>query len=284
MTSAYHGADDGPEAYRYVLMAKVYSYLEKHQDAVRILSDGLNIHPDSPHLYRHRGEFKIVLRDFLGAIEDLARAIDLSAAIPDEVDFYQAQLLPEVEKVVLGGASALMSTPTPVDELSLTALKDVYKGTLRSSSWYHFALAHFLNRDYEAAIEAFQTTIDVGADDDLRVAASDWLYLALSRAGRPQTAAVVLEKATRPGLQTNSDLYVRRLAAYAGDVEPKEPFNSGDNRRALATVGYAVGNWYLLIGNRDMAMEAFEAVIATGDKSAFGYIAAEGDLAELHAA
>lgn len=270
-----------PEVYRYMLIAKVYSYLEKHEEAVRVLTDGLNVHPRSPHLYRHRGEFKIALRDFDGTVRDLKEAVVLMEGLPDEIDYYQAQLLPEIEKVMLGGESELLATPTPVDATNLSALADVYKGTLLSSSWYHLALGHFLQGEYEEAVTAFRRTIEVGADDDLKVAASDWLYLGLGRLGRVDEAQAVLKEASREDLHTNSPLYVRRLAIYAGLSDPRTAVGPSDDARAQATVGYGLGSWHLLNGRTDEATGAFTAVLGTRDRSAFGYVAAETDLGRL---
>jgi hypothetical protein len=49
----------------------------------------------------------------------------------------------------------------------------------------------------------------------------------------------------------------------------------------LATYGYGVANWHLSNGERGRAREIFEKVVAGPQWNAFGYIAAEGELARL---
>ncbi len=50
---------------------------------------------------------------------------------------------------------------------------------------------------------------------------------------------------------------------------------------SLATQGYGVGNWYLCQADTAKAKEIFERVVAGKHFSAFGFIAAEADLARM---
>ncbi len=47
----------------------------------------------------------------------------------------------------------------------------------------------------------------------------------------------------------------------------------------IATQGYGVGNWYLVNGDVAAATEIFERIVAGTSWAAFGYIAAEAELA-----
>jgi hypothetical protein len=49
----------------------------------------------------------------------------------------------------------------------------------------------------------------------------------------------------------------------------------------IATQGYGVGNWYFYNGNIEQAKEIFQKVMEGTYWPAFGYIAAEADLARL---
>ena len=49
----------------------------------------------------------------------------------------------------------------------------------------------------------------------------------------------------------------------------------------IATQGYGVGNYYLVTGEPDKAKAVFERIIAGPGWNAFGYIAAEADLARM---
>jgi hypothetical protein len=56
---------------------------------------------------------------------------------------------------------------------------------------------------------------------------------------------------------------------------------ASDADLALATQGYGVGNWYLYNGDTAQATSVFERVIGGKHFSAFGFIAAEADLARI---
>ena len=47
----------------------------------------------------------------------------------------------------------------------------------------------------------------------------------------------------------------------------------------LATYGYGVGHWYLVNGQRARAREIFERVVSGAQWPAFGFMAAEAELA-----
>ena len=48
-----------------------------------------------------------------------------------------------------------------------------------------------------------------------------------------------------------------------------------------ATLGFALGTYYLLKGNKEKAKELFEKVVAGKQWSSFGFIAAEAELAKM---
>ena len=78
--------------------------------------------------------------------------------------------------------------------------------------------------------------------------------------------------------------YFKRLMMYKGLLSPDSLLLSpgdheDDKDLTLATQGYGVGHWYLMNGNRNKATEIFRQVVAGKSWSAFGYIAAEAELA-----
>lgn len=273
-----------PEPHRYVLAAKLHSYLNRHDEAVRVLSEGIERNPDSPHLHRHRGHFKISLRRFDDAIPDFERAVELMEGMEDEIEYYQAELVGEMERLLLDRPPELLVEPTPINEESLNELKDVYKGTLKSSTWYHFALAHYLRGDFATAADHYRKTLEYCVDDDMRVATTDWLYMSLRRAGREDEARELLD-ATSTDMHIVEPSYHRRMRMYKGELAPEDLLApDASDRRTIATQGYGVGNWYLCNGDRDKAVDVFRRVIEHGQPAAFGYMAAEVDLARMDAA
>lgn len=270
-----------PEAYRYMLVAKLYTYVGEHEPALRVLTDGIAAHPDLPHLYRHRGHFRVSVRDFDGAVADFEQAVARLDGRDDEVEYYRAELLPEMESTMLGRPSTLLETTTPITPANLERLKDVYKGTLKSSTWYHYGLAHYLRGEFDLAADKYRTTLEHCVDDDMTVATLDWLIMSLRRAGKKAEAQKVLDE-TSLDMHINEPSYFRRMQMYKGELTPDALLNlESADKRTLATQGYGVGNWYLTEGDTESAVKVFKKIVQTGDRFAFGTIAAEVDLERL---
>lgn len=224
---------------------------------------------------------KLSLRQFTEAISDFEQAIRLMNDMEDEIEYYQAELVPEIEKLILNQDSTLLSAPTPITPETLTALKDVYKGTLKSSTYYHYALAHYLLGNFSEAAELYKSTLSYCVDDDMTVATTDWLYMSLRRSGQNSEADALLEQ-TSTDMHINEPSYHRRMRMYKRELKPDDLLAPDTtDRRTLATQGYGVGNWLLCNGDTSQAKEVFKRIINHGQPAAFGYIAAEADLKRL---
>ena len=76
--------------------------------------------------------------------------------------------------------------------------------------------------------------------------------------------------------------YHQRLLMYKGELEADTLLVHKDaSDLDLATQGYGVGNWYLYNGNETRAKKIFARVIEGSYWPAFGFIAAEADLARF---
>ena len=209
-------------------------------------------HPNDARLYRYRGHRYITVRELGKAIADLTKASRLVAGQPD---------VPEPEASAAGGP------PT---------------STLQFAIWYHLGLAHYLQGDFDGAVRDYRECLKAsqGSDDRL-VAASDWLYMALRRAGRKDEATRVLET-IRPDLKVlQNHAYLNRLLMYKGLLSPEDLLRAGGGDLDAPTLGYAVGNWYLYGGQTEKAREVFAAVVKGPYWPAFGFLAAEADLVRL---
>jgi tetratricopeptide (TPR) repeat protein len=152
--------------------------------------------------------------------------------------------------------------------------------TLQSNIWYHLALAHYLQHDFEAALAAWLDAMKLARNDDTKVAVADWLYMTYRRLGRDSEAAKVLEPIKADMRILENDAYHKRLLMYKGEIEPEELMSvETDDAVQLATYGYGVANWYLYNGQREKAFELFRKIVAGRNPAAFGYIAAEVELA-----
>ena len=149
--------------------------------------------------------------------------------------------------------------------------------------WYHLGLAHYLRFDFGQAEEAYRrclmAAVKSGSDDSL-VAVSDWLYMTYRRSNRHEDAKEVLARITPEMKVKENKSYFDRLLFYKGLKKESEIINAEKaTDLEIATVGYGLGNWYLYNGDRPKAEEYFKKIVAGKYWPAFGFIAAEAELA-----
>jgi tetratricopeptide (TPR) repeat protein len=238
-----------------IWLGRRMAYLNRFRDAIRVFTRGIARHPDEIRLYRHRGHRYISVREFDKAISDLKKATRLIAEkrIPDQIE-------PDGD-------------PNP---------QNIPTSTSHFNIWYHLGLAHYLKGDLENAARAYRECMKYSeGNDDRLVATSDWLYMTLRRLGRKAEAEAVLEPITPELKVIENDAYWNRLLMYKGLKTPEELLGPKDDPVDLATYGYGVGNWFLYTGQTERARQLFQKVAAGPQWNAFGFIAAEVDLARM---
>jgi tetratricopeptide (TPR) repeat protein len=249
--------DDTPDDPENVIwLGRRLAYLGRYRDAVDVYSRGIEAHPDSFKLYRHRGHRYITLRRFDDAIADLEKASTLIRGVPDEIE-------PD-------------GAPNPAG---------VPRSTSHFNIWYHLGLAYYLKGDFDNAARAYEACMEFSkANDDSLVATSDWLYMIYRRLGRAEDAARVLEPIRETMEILENDSYHKRLLMYKGSLSPEALLDTEQATDLdLATQGYGVGNWYYYNGDHARAREIFERVVSGSAWAAFGFIAAEADLKRMAA-
>jgi len=245
-------ARDTTNADAIIWLGRRHAYLGHYQEAIDVYTRGIRLHPHDARMYRHRGHRYITVRQFDNAIRDFETAAQLIKGKPDEIE-------PD-------GAPNKYNIPT---------------STLQSNIWYHLALAHYLKHDFEAALPAWLEAMKVSTNDDMKVATADWLYMTYRRLGRETNARRVLEPITRDMRILENDAYHRRLLMYKGELKPEDLLSvETDDAVQLATYGYGVANWYLYNGQREKAFDLFRRIVAGRNPAAFGFIAAEIELAK----
>ena len=235
--------------------ARRLAYLGRHREAIDVYSRGIAEHPENPWLYRHRGHRYISVRELDRAVADLERATTLTEGKPDEVE-------PD-------GQPNAANTPI---------------GTLHSNIAYHLALAYYLKGDFERALPVYQREMENAQNDDRRVSTAHWLYMSLRRLGRDADAAKVLVPVRRDMNVIENETYHRLLLLYKGELPADSVLQvgpTGEMSVTDATGAYGVGNWHLYNGRRDEAEGIFRRILAGGQWGAFGYIAAEAELARM---
>ena len=253
---AYTNTPDNADSI--IWLGRRTAYLGRYREAISIFTEGIRKHPGDARMYRHRGHRYISIRELDQAIVDLDRAVELSE---DEIDQIEPDGLPNARNI-----------PT---------------STLHFNIRYHLGLAHYLKGEFERAAKIFRE--DVAADlansySDMLVASSHWLYMSLRRTGKANEAARVLEPIRRNLDVIENGVYLRLLLLYKGELPPDSllPRQRADTATFEdAATGYGVANWHFYNGRRAEAERLFRQIVTSPQWAAFGYIAAEAELARL---
>lgn len=235
--------------------ARRLGYLGRLRESIAIYTKGIGLYPDDPWMYRHRGHRYISVREFDHAIADLDRAAKLVQGKPDIVE-------PD-------GQPNAANQPI---------------GTLHSNIDYHLALAYYLKHDYEKALPIYRRELANSRNDDRKVSIGHWLYMSLRRLGRDAEAAQVAAQFTPDMRVVENTRYHDLMLMYRGLKSPDSVLSIGPNGQMAvtdATVAYGLANWHWYNGRRELAEQTWRRIITGGQWGAFGYIAAETELARL---
>jgi dipeptidyl-peptidase-4 len=247
--AAWEASPDDPEAI--IWYGRRAAYLGNYQEAIRIYSTGIELYPEDARLYRHRGHRYISTRQFDEAIADFEHAAWLIEGREDEVE-------PDGMPNALG---------IPVS-------------TLHSNIWYHLGLAYYLSGDFGRASQAYAEREASAANDDMLVSTAHWRYMTLRRLGRDEEAAAVLEPINADMEIIENSAYQRLCLFYRGELAESDLVDEGSGP-ANAAVAYGIANWHLANGDTERGIELLEEIVAGEGWAAFGYIAAEADLARI---
>jgi len=256
LTVAQKNFDANPSEENYIWLGRRLAYLTRYNEAIKIFTEGIEKFPDSYRLYRHRGHRYVSQRKFDAAIADFNKAAELMKGAPLEIE-------PD-------GQPNKLNKPLSNTQFNV---------------WYHLGLAHYLKGEFDDAEKAYLECMKVSDNDDLITATVDWLYMTYRRNGKTEEAKKLLEQITDSMTIIENDSYLKRLLLYKGILPVDSVLNvspsNADVDLALATQGYGVGNWYLYNGDTARAKEIFEKVVAGKHFAAFGFVAAEADLARM---
>jgi len=236
-----------------IWMGRRTAYLGQYRAAIDIYTHALSLHPDDPRLYRHRGHRYLTVREIDNAIADFERAAELTEGQPDQVE-------PD-------GLPNAANVPT---------------STLQFNIWYHLALAHYVQGELEEALEAQRRCLEVSVHPDSVVATSYWLYMTLRRLGMDEEAATLLEGISDDMEIIESTAYLNLLLLYKGERTLQDLVGPSGDEATLqsTTTAYGLGVWHMLEGRTDQAHETWERILTGRSQwAAFGYLAAEGELA-----
>jgi len=249
LQTAKKNFEGAPTEENYTWYGRRTGYMLRLNEAVDIFTQGLQKYPDSYRLLRHRGHRYISLRQFDKAIADLQKAELLMAGKPLEVE--------------QDGVPNKLNKPLSTTQFNV---------------FYHLALAHYLKGEFAKAEEVWRKSLAVCENDDSTVAVIDWLYMTLQRESKPDEAKALVATVGDNLTIIENDSYYTRIKLYkSGKMDTKAP----ETPLEVATLGYGYANWFLYTGKKETAVDMFRNVIAGTEFAAFGFIAAEAELARM---
>src|SRR5687767_1939232 len=208
------------------------AYLGKYKEAIAMYTNGINLHPNNARFYRHRAHRYITLRCYDNAIADFKKAVEL---IRDQVDEIEQDGIPNEKNI-----------PT---------------STLHTNIYYHLGLAYYLKGDNRQALLAWEKCLDIADNDDMKVATLNWLNLTLRKIGRQKDADQHLKAVSGEMEIIENHDYYDILVMYKTNDERKLLEKTGSQETlSNATLGFALGTYYQIKGNKDKAKELFEKV------------------------
>ena len=231
------------------------AYLGRFDDAIAIYTRGLRVHPNEPHLLRHRGHRLISTRRFEAAERDLERAA--AAASDAQLRATEPDGIPNARGIPLT--------------------------TLGHNVYYHLALARYLQGDYAAAARAWERGLDYGDNPDVRASAGHWMFLALCRTG-PDGPAVALARLRTLDIRPDDDIvenhsYHTLCLIHLGLRDAAEvTVAAGADSPGDAALGYGLCDHLRRHGETERARELATQLVERGHPSAFGTLAAQRDL------
>lgn len=228
------------------------AYAGDFRGAIRIYSEGIEKFPDDDRMYRHRGHRYISIREFDRAIADLEKAATL-----------------------IEGRNNEMEPDGLPNELNIPV------STRHGNIWYHLGLAYYLKHDWENAFRAYRNGFDAGQNDDNKVSTTHWLYMIKRRMGDEEGARKLLDVITPDMNVIENFSYFELCLFYKGEISEAELIGEGEDTPSGAATAYGLANWYFYNGAKEKAKKHLEALVETGSWAAFGFIAAEADLASM---
>lgn len=252
LAAAQRRAHIDPSEDNIVWHGRRLGYRGEYRAAIEVYTEGLQRHPDSYKLLRHRGHRHISRRRLYAAVQDLTAAARLITGLPDEVE-------PD-------GMPNERNDP---------------RSTVQGNIWYHLALALYLQGDDMRALPAWKAAMQLSTNDDTFCATAYWTYLTLRRLGQDEEAATLLER-IHPDMDVIENFAYRDLLLmFKGELSPDALLDEREDGIQNATAAYGVGVYHLLSGDIVRARDIFRRIVSGPAWPAFGHIAAEAELLHM---
>jgi len=244
-------AKDSLSEEEYIELGRLYVAANRFRDSIDLYTLGLEEHPESFKLRRHRGHRYINVRELDRAIVDLREAAEL-------IDDEHTDVLEYDED----------GEPT---------------ATYEHWVYYHIGLYHYLNEEWDEAADAYRKCVETSIKNGVLVGATDWLYNALMKGGMTEAANAALD-AVPADLDTNREHpYFKRVMVYKGEIPPDDVIDIDKPASKWTgfdiTAGYGIGNWYRFNGDTATADEIHRKILATPYWNAWAYVVTDREWA-----
>lgn len=169
------------------------------------------------------------------------------------------------------------------------AILDLVKArTLKENDFdilYHLGLAFYLEGRFEMAKRSYEACLQAAADEGSSVAVRHWLFMTLRRLGLTGEADALLE-GIHPEMSVGENApYLSLLLFYKSHKKEEDILKLMEaSPLDAATLGNGLAVWYLTGGREAEARALMERIVGLEHWPAFGFIAAEAELARLKSA
>ena len=250
-TALYAKDPDNPE--NLIWVGRRLGYLGRFREAISMFSRGVAKWPDDIRFLRFRGHRYVSVREPAKAVADLQKA--------DEIIRARGRKDETEPDGVSGPPGSTLST-------------------LFFNVYYHLGLAHYLQADYAAAEKAYRECLRHSqTSPDSIIATSRWLYATLRHAGKTQEAASLLASLPKDPKAGESSGYKELLQLYKGEKTAEQVLLGATDGIGHPTLGYGVADFWLVSGQKEKALELMREVVRGPQWGAFGFAAAEAELA-----
>lgn len=113
------------------------------------------------------------------------------------------------------------------------------------------------------------------------VATAKWYYITLRALKKEKEAEALLQTISKDMNLIENEGYLTILLLYKQQQNPEELYNSifsNSNTLSNTTLGFGLGNYYRLNGQKEKAKAIFEKITAGNQWGSFAYMAAEAML------
>jgi tetratricopeptide (TPR) repeat protein len=249
LISAKHAYDAVPkDADALIWYARRLGYLARYQEAIDVLTLGIQQHPSDARMQRHRGHRSLTLRCLDKAIADFERAAQLVEGKDDEVE-------PD-------GQPNAANIPT---------------STLKSNIFYHLGLAYYLQKNFAKALSAYEKCLLVSTNPDMFTATANWYYVTLRRMGKDAEAEKFLQTVDFEIPLLENEVYRKLLLLHKNKTSATMALQTAAGGGDVQSATYLYGLYlYLHLNNyQKEAREVREMLLKGNQYASFGYIAAE---------